>query len=72
MERYSSGSSLERTDKEQSLDALERMLCGDLDWSDEFYNAMKKLNHDTIRILNQEIADTISEIHAKCKKPTKG
>ena len=70
MERYSSGSSLERTDKEQSLDSLERMLGGD--WSDEFYVGMKMLSHANIRLLHATIALTINDVHDKYKKPTKG
>lgn len=47
--RYKSGTSLERTDKEELLDRLESELGGEFD--DEFYLGLQKLTVRELRLL---------------------
>ena len=60
VERYASGTSLRRTDKETNIDYLERMVMQGPEWSDDLYIALKKLTIANIRELHKHIAERIT------------
>lgn len=61
-ERYNSGTSLDRTNKEFVLDAFEHMVG---DFSDELFVGLKRLTIPQLRQLHTAVAERINEIHDK-------